>query len=294
MVADTSFVYDEFGGAILSGFEVNSDLATSGDNLNGLATLAQPFESVIWIWLLCGLVAFAMMYSLTNHVYLIIQVIYRNGEEIQSLFDNNTERLFWTFAKCFGRLSMSLLKAPINDRNSNKKTSKSQQQNVQTTQEILTWFWSFVVLTIPAFYSSYIFAKIVARPVFVVESFDDVASLPGIELALWKGTGYGCKSFCPLIAKDFPVLESKMSSKAVKIKDLSKNELNSKESLDDVLDGKRVVFEQTPIILQTLSNRFESKDRCGFYVSSTQYTHPVTMLFNKNLNSGIRNVVNKK
>lgn len=172
--------------------------------------------------------------------------------------------------------------------------SEFKEKSKSLTREVLDWFWLCVVLTLPRFYSSFIFAKIVSRPVFVVDTLGDISKLPKLELGLWKGAGYGCKNICPSFAKDFPVLGAQMSSNDKIIKDLSKNELNSDESYDDVLDGKRVIFEQTSIILETLSNRIKNDARCGFYLGKTHYTYMLAMLFNKNLNEKIKYVVNKK
>lgn len=156
------------------------------------------------------------------------------------------------------------------------------------------WFWTCVILTIPSFYSSYIFAKIVARPVFVVETLEDVVKLPEIEIVLWKDSAFGSKVVCPKIAKDFPFLAFQINSNFKLIKDLPKKELNSVESLNDVLDGNRIVFQQTVMISQTLSNRVKNKKRCGFFVGKTHYSNLMSMLFNKNLKIEIKNVVNFK
>lgn len=274
MAATPSHVYTDGGGAILSGFDYANGLALKTQNLNGLVTLAQPFETSTWICLFFSTLTVAVIYSIREILSVPINK--------KALFFN-----FWLRStNYFASLAATLLGV--------ESRIFRGFSIFRITQRILNCFWISVILSIPAFYSSFIFAKIVSRPLFYVDSFEDIAKLPEIELVLWKGSTFGCSVICPKIAKDFPELWSHFGAGKAKIRNLPQKELNSKKSFDDVLDGNRVVFQSVSSISRTLSKRIKNRHRCGFYISRIHYKNLLTMLFNKNLKVEIRNVVNKK
>lgn len=164
----------------------------------------------------------------------------------------------------------------------------------RVSQDILNWFWTSAILTIPVFYASFIFAIIVSKPVNVVESFDDISRLPKIEIVFLKGTSFCYKAIHPTIASQSPSLISQISSGRKIIQELSRKEVAFDETLDGVLDGKKLIYGPATMMPKVLSNRFKRKKRCGFYQSRPHYTLMRSMLFNKVLKTEIVAVVNKK
>lgn len=296
-------MYSEEGGVLLSGFGFTSGVATGSNNLNGFAILAQPFDITSWFCLFFVMFLFALVFTvaelLENSKRIEItkkRIFIKTFKNLANLFATLSGESISKFSEILKRTLLKHIKAPFSKLNPFSKfdfivvfESKS-----RISQEILIWFWKSAVLTIPVYYSSFIFAKIISQPTFVVESFDDIGKLPEIEIAFWKGTSICFSAIYPKLAVDSPELFFQIRSNQKRILKLPRKELLSEKTLDDVLDGKKILYGPYTMTPEVLSDRFKNKKMCGFYQSRPHYTLMVSMLFNKNLNSFIKNLVNKK
>lgn len=304
IAADPSFVYSDEGGVLLSGFDFAGGVAKGSSNLNGIAVLAQPFDVTAWFCLFLVMSLFSGVYTSAE---LLIE-LKRNLKNKERIVLNILDNLASLFAALAGERISKLSKLPKKALSKQIKVPFSRtnpfskfdyivllNSKSRVTQEILNWFWTSAVLTIPVYYSSFIFAKIVSQPVFVVESFDDIAKLPEIEIAFWKGTSFCYNAIYPNLESDSFDLFDQIRLNEKRILDLPRNELISVVSLDAVLEGKRIIYGAFTMMPQALSERFSKSERkCGFFQSKPHYTLMVSMLFNKNLNLGIKKAVNKK
>lgn len=258
--------------------------------------MKQPFDNKCWFFLLITIITVALVTTIVDLIRnkkveektsnLIYDILVKLFENLANLFATLLEERIPKFLKT--ERILKIIRKPFLE-----SDFIIVYYSFNKTQKILNIFWTFAVLTIPAFYSSFIFAKIVSQPLFVVDSFEDVAFLPEIEMT-FTPSAFGSRAVCSKIAEEFPNLWSQITSGQKRVIDLNKKIMFSEESFDAVLEGKRLVSFERTILAKLLAKRDKMGKKCGFYLSKPQYTYLISMLFNKGLKKQIRNVVNKK
>lgn len=160
IAADPSFVYSDEGGVLLSGFDFASGVAKGSNNLNGFAVLAQPFDFTAWFCLFLVMLFFSAVYSSADLLVESKRNLKNKKRIVFDIFDN----LASLFAALAGERISKLSKMPKKALSKRIKVpfSKSNpfskfdyivvlKSKSRVTQEILNWFWTCAVLTIPVY-----------------------------------------------------------------------------------------------------------------------------------------------
>lgn len=68
---------------------------------------------------------------------------------------------------------------------------------------------------------------------------------------------------------DSPDLYFQVRSGQKDVRDVSFKELTSEKTLDDVLEGKKVLYGPYTMMFKSLSDRYTKKKKCGFFSKQT-------------------------